>query len=106
MASRVRSVTWALSAHAALDDAISYIFQDSPTAAANLLDAALHAAATLATLAERGRIVPESADPAIREIFVSDYRLMYEVRSDQVVVVAFLHGARDFTALQQRQNPA
>ena len=104
MAARVRSVVWAFSAQADLDEVIGYIRQDSPTAAADLLEKTLQAAATLSTFAERGRIVPESDDPAIRELFVFRYRLMYEVRADQVVIVAFLHGARDFRALKQRQS--
>jgi len=101
MAARVRSVAWAVSAQAALDEVITYISQDSSEAAARVLEKALEAGATLATLAERGRIVPESNDPTIREVFVFRYRLMYEVHDDRVVIVAFLHGARDFTALQR-----
>lgn len=100
MAARVRSVVWAVSAQAALDEVISYISQDSPEAAGHVLEQALEAGATLATFAERGRIVPESNDPAIREVFVFRYRLMYEVHDDRVVIVAFLHGARDFMALR------
>jgi len=98
MAARVRSVVWTLSAQAALDEVISYISRDSPEAAGHVLEQALEAGATLATFAERGRIVPESNDPAIREVFVFRYRLMNEVHDDRVVIVAFLHGARDFMA--------
>ena len=100
MAARVRSVVWALSAQAALDEVISYISRDSPEAGGHVLEQALEAGATLATFAEHVRIVPESNDPAIREVFVFRYRLMYEVHDDRVVIVAFLHGARDFMALR------
>lgn len=47
-------------------------------------------------LSERGRVVPELAHPAIREIFVGKYRLIYEVGSSRVEILAFIHGARDF----------
>ena len=104
MAARVRDVVWAESARDALDAVIGYIAQDSLEAAAQVLDAALRAAANLATFAERGRVVPELNDPAIREVFVHKYRLQYEVREAQVLVVAFLHGARDFAAWKQSQN--
>jgi plasmid stabilization system protein ParE len=50
----------------------------------------------LATLSERGRIVPEVGEPHTREIFVFRYRLVYQVEPTAVCVVAFLHGARDF----------
>ncbi len=70
MAARVRDVVWGESARDALDEVIAYIAHDSPQAAVQVLDAALQAAASLSTLSERGRIVPELNNPAIRETFV------------------------------------
>jgi plasmid stabilization system protein ParE len=61
-------------------------------------------AASLATLSERGRVVPELDDPAIREVFVFRYRLMYRVEEARVVVVAFVHSARDFAAWRTNQG--
>jgi hypothetical protein len=58
----------------------------------------------LATLSERGRVVPETNDPAIREVFVFRYRLMYRVEEMRVIVVAFVHGARDFGAWRLSQG--
>ena len=75
MAARVRDVIWAESARDALDAVIGYIAQDSQKAAVQVLDGALRAGATLATFAERGRVVPELNDPSIREVFVYKYRL-------------------------------
>ena len=73
MAARVRSVVWAQSAYAALDEVIAYIAQDSRQA-------------------------------AIREVFIHRYRLLYRIERDRVVVVAFLHGARDFAKWRQGQG--
>lgn len=89
MAARLRAVVWAESAQGALDEVVEYIASDSRQAAAHVLDAALHAAASLSTLSDRGRIVPELGDPEIREIFVFRYRLIYRVEHERVVVVAF-----------------
>jgi toxin ParE1/3/4 len=96
MAARVREVIWAESARDALDEVITYIAQDSQQAALHVLEAALEAAASLSTLSERGRVVPETNDPAIRETFVFRYRLLYRVEPERVLVLAFVHGARDF----------
>ena len=104
MAARVRSVVWAQSAYAALDEVIAYIAQDSPQAAVQVLERALDTAAGLGTLSERGRVVPELQDPAIREVFIHRYRLLYRIELDRVVVVAFLHGARDFAKWRQGQG--
>ena len=76
MAARLREVVWAVSARTALDDVVAYLAEESDQAAGQVLTATLAAAASLATLSERGRIVPEVDDPSIREIFVFRYRLM------------------------------
>jgi toxin ParE1/3/4 len=96
MATRRRPVVWALSATRGLEDALGYIAGDSPEGARRVATGALDAAASLATLSERGRVVPELEDPNIRETFVYSYRLMCHVGSAQVTVLAFIHGARDF----------
>jgi toxin ParE1/3/4 len=105
MAARARRVAWAESASLALDDVLRDISEDSPSGAIRVLTRALEAAASLATLADRGRIVPEVADEAVRELFVFKYRLLYRVQEDRVIVVAFLHGARDFAKWRQEQQP-
>ena len=104
MASRVRAVVWSESAQRSLDEVIHYIANDSRSAAGRVLEAALDVAASLTRLSARGRVVPELDDPAIREVFVFDYRLMYRVEETRVVVVAFLHGARDFANWRTKQG--
>jgi plasmid stabilization system protein ParE len=79
-----------------LDEAVGYIAQDSLAAAQRLLIDALDAAASLVTLSERERRVPELEHPNTRELFVQRYRLIYEVHPTDVHILAFLHGARDF----------
>ena len=73
--------------------------------AIRVLARALEAAESLSTLADRGRIVPEIGEPTLREIFVYDYRLLYRVGEDRVVIQAFLHGARDFSKWRREQAP-
>jgi plasmid stabilization system protein ParE len=79
-----------------LDEAIEYIAQDSPQAAEQVLEVALRTASSLRELSERGRVVPEIGNPKIREVFVYSYRVLYMVADDQVQILAFLHGTRDF----------
>lgn len=100
MAPRQRRVVWAESAQLALDEVIAYIVTDSRANALRVLESALEAARHLSTLAERGRVVPELNDPAVREVFVLRCRLMYRIGPDRVEVTAFVHGARDFVALR------
>lgn len=53
----------------------------------------LEAAEHLTGMAERGQIVPEFGDPAVREFLVYPYRLMYHLESGKVTVLAVVHGA-------------
>ena len=98
MAPRRRRVIWTDHASQALDEALEYVAQNSPDAARQLLVDCLASADSLATLSERGRAVAEAGDSTVREILVQRYRLLYEVRSAEVFILALLHGARDFTA--------
>jgi len=60
------------------------------------LERLLDAAQSLSELEERGRIVPELANPALRELQVEPYRLIYSVSEPAVVVLGVLHQRRDF----------
>jgi toxin ParE1/3/4 len=102
---RTRRVIWGESAQTALDEALSDIAEDSIDGAVRVLTRALEAADSLSTLADRGRIVPEIGESTLRELFVFDYRLLYRVREDRVVIRAFLHGARDFSRWRREQAP-
>jgi plasmid stabilization system protein ParE len=105
VATRARRVVWAESAQKALDEIIADIATDSDSGAVRVLTVALETAESLSTLAERGRMVPEVGDPTLRELFVFDYRLLYRVYDDTVVIRAFLHGARDFAKWQREESP-
>ncbi len=57
-----------------------------------LIDRAL----SVGAFPQMGRIVPEENDPAVRELMLGDYRIIYEVYLDRgvVYVLRFWHGAR------------
>jgi plasmid stabilization system protein ParE len=78
------------------------VAQDSPSAAAELLERLLKASASLDILAERGRVVPERPDESIRELLVNPFRLVYQVRHAEVIVLALLHQRQDFTRWPER----
>ena len=90
---------WAESAVATLLDAIEYIARDSPSYAAALAIRAESAAASLSELPDRGRRVGEFDDPAVREVLVDSYRLIYRVQRGRVMMLAFVHKARDLASL-------
>jgi plasmid stabilization system protein ParE len=99
-----RTVRWTETATQDLEETAEFIGRDSRFYAAALVRETRAAARSLRTFAERGRVVPEIDTPDIREIFVRSYRLIYQVIADHVFILAFVHGARDLTALWQRRG--
>ena len=67
-----------------------------------MLDVFDSTAESLSDLATRGRVVPELEDSTIREVFVYRYRLIYQVSSDEVRVLAVIPGAMDYRAWLRR----
>ena len=51
-----------------------------------------------------GREVPEVQNPAIREIAVYSYRMIYRLNapSDQILIIAIIHGRRLIDTLSDR----
>lgn len=94
-----RRVIWSEPALDDLEAAAAYIARDSSHYAAAVVREAVDAARSLAQFSERGRVVPEANDPAIRELFVRRFRLIYEIRPEIVFVLGFIHGARDLAKL-------
>ena len=73
-----------------------YISLDSPERAEAFGKFLISSTKRLADFPEMGRVVPEFADPLIREIVVRSYRIIYRVYHGdcRVDVLRFWHGAR------------
>ncbi len=91
-----REVIWTPGARTDLDEIVAYIANDSPASALAFLEEIRSKAESLSTLSERGRVVPELADPKVHELLIHSYRLFYEIYGNEVAVLGVLHGAREF----------
>ncbi|HEX3758133.1 MAG TPA: type II toxin-antitoxin system RelE/ParE family toxin [Kofleriaceae bacterium] len=98
MGQEPRPVVWAAGALEDLVAVLEDLAERDPGFERDLYEDVMAAAASLATLSERGRLVPELHDRRTREIFVREYRVMYEVHDERIAVVAFVFGRRDFAA--------
>ena len=84
----------------ALDDVeriAEYIGKDSPTHAAGMVKRLFAAVEDLELFPRMGRAIPEVDDPAYRDLIVGQYRLIYRLDGDQVLVIGVVHGARLLT---------
>ncbi|HCI53803.1 MAG TPA: plasmid stabilization protein [Gallionella sp.] len=95
---KTHQVLWTDTAQQDLTGIIDYIAQDSVENALVILDKLEAKAGQLATLPNRGRIVPELLHTGIsqyREIISAPWRIVYRIESQRVLVMAVLDSRRD-----------
>jgi toxin ParE1/3/4 len=89
-------VKWSGPARMDLKQIHDYIANDSRYYAKKVIQTIVDRTEELTVFPEIGRIVPEIDNPNIRELFVYSYRLIYEISSDGIGILAVIHGRRDF----------
>jgi len=99
-----RRVIWAPRARYDIRLAREYIARDSPEAARKFVRAVIQIGRSLAELSECGRVVPELDEPGVREVFVSRYRVIFEVHEDRVAILRVIHGSRNLLAAWGRAS--
>ena len=80
----------------------AYIARDAALYADQFVERILTAVDGLQDFPARGRIVPEAAAPAIRELLYQNYRIIYSLEDRRIVVLAVIHGSRDLSRLHPR----
>lgn len=96
-------VKWTSVAWNDLEFLADFISKDSSYYAASFVQEIKMASRSLKTFAERGRVVPEFGRPDVRELFVGNYRLIYQVTQEIVSILALVHGSRDIRLLWQKR---
>ena len=69
-----------------------YIAQDNPQTAKKWVAKLRQRARSAADTALAGRIVPEFNQNDIREVFLGNYRIVYRVRDDGILVLTVFEG--------------
>lgn len=96
-----RQVAWTKTAWRDLERIADYIAEDSPGYAAALMRRIRDRARSLEEMAERGRVIPELEEPAVRELIVGSYRLINDA---EVNILGLIHGARDLATLLDKES--
>lgn len=95
-------INWTDPAVADLEAIRDYIAKDSEYYAAEFIGKILNFIDTLKDLPKIGRIVPEADSDDIRELLFHNYRLIYQVKAEYILVIAVIHGARELSAIKQK----
>ncbi|MBI2186161.1 MAG: type II toxin-antitoxin system RelE/ParE family toxin [Acidobacteria bacterium] len=89
------TLQWTERAQADLAAIRAFIEADSPHYAGVTVSRILHAVGRLQDFPQSGRVVPEYVDPAVREVVLRPYRIVYRiVGADDIHVLTVHHGAR------------
>ena len=88
-------VIWSDPAKADLRSIHDFIAHDSPHYARKVTQDIVAKADVLGELPRVGKVVPELGNEAIRELSFYSYRILYEIREPDVVVLAVIHKRRD-----------
>jgi addiction module RelE/StbE family toxin len=86
-------VHWTNTAEGHLDAIFNYIAQNSPEYAKCMVDRITRRSQQIAEYPLSGRRVSEYDFNQIREVIEGSYRIIYHIKSDQVDVLAVIHGA-------------
>jgi toxin ParE1/3/4 len=89
-----RALIWSAEAEADLQGIAAHIAARSPENARRVIDRFRDVFEALVDFPYAHRVVPEFGDPARRETFVHEYRLMYRVEDDAITVLRVVHGRR------------
>ncbi|TAK61231.1 type II toxin-antitoxin system RelE/ParE family toxin [Methylobacter sp.] len=73
-----------------------YIAHDSPLYAKRVSEAIVRKTVGLDELPYQGRKVQELNEEYIRELGLYSYRIIYEIKTDHVEILAVIHKRRDF----------
>ncbi|MCC6967005.1 MAG: type II toxin-antitoxin system RelE/ParE family toxin [Nitrospira sp.] len=87
------TLIWTRRAIADVQAIKQFIAQDSPHAAQLVAQRLVAAVDRLTLFPESGRIVPELADPQIREVVQGSYRIVYRLLGQQAHILTGHHSA-------------
>ena len=97
-------VKWTAHALTQLRHIHDYIAQDSSIYAKRVSDAMVRKTIGLDELPQKGRKVPELDDDNVRELALYSYRIIYEIKTAHIEILAVIHKRRNLRAEEIPRN--
>lgn len=88
------SIRWAPRAARQLEGIVEHIAEDSPRYAAIFAKRVMQTVRTIPANPKIGRMVPEYANPNLREKVLQGYRIVYRLTPYAIEIAAVCHGSR------------
>ncbi|ADU32171.1 type II toxin-antitoxin system RelE/ParE family toxin [Evansella cellulosilytica] len=93
-------LVWAESAVKDLEGICNYIAQDSEEYANIFASRVIDTIETIGIFPSSGRVVPELNNDMIREMVLTNYRIIYRINNEKVEIVRIIHNARQLKKLE------
>ncbi|MFH1264839.1 MAG: type II toxin-antitoxin system RelE/ParE family toxin [Planctomycetota bacterium] len=95
-------IIWAGASISDMEAIRDHIGQDSEHYAARFVGRIVEAVGILERFPEIGQVVPEFEDVKIRQLIFQNYRILYQIRTDHLLILAVIHAGRDLSSLEPR----
>ena len=95
-------IEWTEPAISDLDNLREYIARDSEYYADLFVEKIIAAVENIEEFPEIGRIVPEAEERNIREILFHNYRIVYRIEAERILILMVIPGSRDLTRKKPR----
>ena len=89
-----QTLIWSREALDDIDSIAEYISRDSLYHAQLVAERLFELGESLRVYPKIGRVVPELGDSQVRECFLYSYRLIYELKDEEIHILAVIHGKR------------
>jgi plasmid stabilization system protein ParE len=97
-------VHWTNTAEGHLEAIHVHIARDSPEYAKRMVDRLTRRSQQIVEFPFSGRKVPEYDVDQIREVIEGSFRIIYYIKSDQIDVLAVIHGAMDVLGRSEKED--
>ncbi|MFZ3130775.1 MAG: type II toxin-antitoxin system RelE/ParE family toxin [Desulfosporosinus sp.] len=95
-------IDWSELAMLDLESIKEFIQRDSEYYALEFTGRIIEMIEKLSSFSNLGRIVPEVDDESIREVIFSNYRIIYKLYDESILVLAIIHAARDLNNMKHQ----
>ncbi len=98
----VSRIIWSQEALDDINAIAAYVRRDSVYHAQRIVEQLFSLTESLASHPELGRTVPELNDKRVRERFLYSYRMLYEIRDNELLILGVIHGKRLLESIEER----
>ncbi|MBI4722421.1 MAG: type II toxin-antitoxin system RelE/ParE family toxin [Candidatus Stahlbacteria bacterium] len=92
------NIEWTEPAVSDLESIKDYIARDSVPYASRFVEKVIEAVENIKGFPEIGRKIPEIDKENIRELLVHNYRIIYRVETERILILSVIHTSRDLSS--------